>query len=373
MSDFGELRAWLAAPSHTGTGLHELLVAWQDTEQLAREVLPYLSEQVRRLDVRVAPTNGVPYSAWFDVWLERAMQLDEQGDVSGALATYQDCLRIKPDCIPARVNHFRLAHRGVPFKQVLATHAWEAHGPYGDESWEALRDAVSVMDEVSADLFVRKLDALWDHVEHQGTLYPSTLALAYFLMCVLDRQGDASLDVTSREAIFTWLSTIAGWVLRAFLIRSDGEQGVPGEMLAALDKLPGCMDLVIATISFNEERVWWEAHRRQSVWFRDESFEGYEEYERCELPCFPNEVFVRESLIASAPQNTIYDGLHGVLYQVIAAGLPMYRRIQRLYPGEADWLMLLGGHFAEVEREEVLKRLGRPRVLEMMASAQLRW
>lgn len=372
MSDFGELRAWLAGQSHAGMPLHELLAAWPDTEQLAHEVLPYLSEQVRRLDVRVAPTDGVPYSAWFDVWLERAMQLDERGDMPGALAAYQDCLRIKPDCIPAQVNHFRLRHHGVPFKHVLAAHSWEAHGPYGDESWEAVCDAVSVMDEVDADSFVRMLDALWHNVEHQSTLYPSTLALAYFLMCMLDRQGE-ELDARSREAIFTWLSTIAGWGLRACLNINDGEEWRGQKMCDALGTLPGCMDLVMATVSYDEERVWWEAHRRQSVWFRDESFEGYEEYERCELPFFPDEVFACDSLLASVPQNKIYDGLYGVLYQVIAAGLPVYRRIQRLYPGEADLLMWLGGHFAEADREEVVARLGKTRVMEMMASAHLKW
>lgn len=369
--DFGEVRAWLASSAHAGPSLHDVLASWSDTAQLTREVLPYLRAQLRRLDVRVAPTDGVPCSAWFDVWLAEAYALDASGDVKGARAVYEDCLRIKPDCIPARVNHFRLRHRGVPFENVLAGHTWEAHGPYGDESWDVVREAVRVMDQVDADAFVQLLDSTWNDVEHQSTLYPSTLALAYFLMCMLDRRD--ALDATIREAALDWLSTVAGWVLAPFLIRDDEMRGDPEEMWSALDTLSGCMDLEFASLSRDEENVWWAERRCQSVWPRDASFGGYEEYERCDLPCFPDEVFVRASPTAPVPQHMIYDGLHGVLYQVIAAGLPLYRKVQQVRRGEADWLVCCGGHLAQRDRDEVLGRLGRPGVITMMANMTRQW
>lgn len=344
MSDYGELRAWLAMGEHDGESLHAMLSSWPDMEELTREVLPYLSDQLPRLDVRVEPYQGVPYSAWFDVLLEGAMRLDSCGDFEGAKRGYALCLRLKPDCVPACVNLFRITHRGAPVAGMLSTQRWEAHGPYGDESWENIQRALSVLQGQSDEGFMQALDDLWGDVEHQSTLYPSTIAVAFFLIFLLD---SGELSRAQCRASCDWLTTVVAWIVEPLYESFYETPGDEVEKARWLGDLWSFLDMKFTPgQTYETEALWWVHHRQNGVWEHDETWQGYEDYECCKLPMFEHEAFLRHG------QNVIYDGIFGALYQVIASGIPVYARVQQVHEDVCNSLWMYLGHMAHDMRPD---------------------
>ena len=348
-SGWGDLRAWLGQDTLDGAKVHTLFERWPNKAELKEAVLPYCLDQLRRQGRGVEPRRSVPYSGWFDGLLQEAMALDEALAHGQAIRAYRDCLCLKPNCLPAALNMHRLRHRGHGFGQLLEQ-GWEAFGPYGDESWMRLEKGLREMEGEDPEQVDTILENLTFDIEHQLTLYPSTLALAAFLIHGLDHERE------DRGHVAASMRRLAHMVLYTMVPPYTAQDLAEGT-LWPVAKCWSFVDPYIVSLgqgqrtTVDEAALWFE-HRQYAVWHQA-SWEGYNTWESCKIPCFAQAPFIQ------GKRNLIYDNISASIFQVIASGLPVYRRLARETPGQrfTDQVLWHVGHFARQEQEVIRQRV----------------
>lgn len=389
---WGELRSWHAQEHLRGRHLGPLLDRWyhQRPEELFEAVIPYCLDKIRQRDEKsVHPLSPVPYSAWVDRLLEEAMDADRERRDEDAIRAYEKLLCFKPDCVPAHLNLYRLRHRDTPFDVLLDTHDWEAHGPYGSDSWENVKSHLIALDPRSGEHGAQRLPlstvmrSLMVDIEHQATIYPSTLATIELLIMLMDRPENGLLE-SEEQKLATFLRDLLFYTLfspyHSYDMHelSSRDEARRAEAIAQFSwpvkSMWSFVDPVVKRFSNTSAlRSFVRAHytvaegatrapiadlffeKRGYCICLDDSPRTYYEYEVCKLPCLQGDAFWREE------RNLVYEHIAMPIFQSITAGIPVFERFCQTHePQECarhEALLWHLGHFARERQSRIAARV----------------
>ena len=395
---WGELRSWHAQEHLRGRHLGPLFERWSlaRPEEFTGVTLPYCLEQIRqRPEKSVHPYSPVPYSSWLDRLLEAAMTADRERRDEDAIRAYEAILCFKPDCVPAHLNLYRLRHRHTPIRELIAAHDWEAHGPYGSDSWHNVSHQLTMLDPRSRTSddepghLAPITRSLMMDVEHQSTLYPSTLAAIQLIIMLMDREEHAESEALSasaqrqlasflldlffytlfspyhshdlhelssrdeerrRKAIaqFCW-PVAAMWSFIDPIIKRFPDRHQAMRFARTHHTMPeGASRAPVAELFFD---------RRSYYMYVDDGARAYRDYEVCKLPCLSGASFWR------AEQNLVLEHISMHVYQAITAGIPVFERFYDAHHDDPEdnhhheALLWHLGHFARRSQDRIKARI----------------
>ena len=175
-------------------------------QQLIPYVLSYLTERPT-----ISQSCLVEYTSWFVNRVHRAFCLECSGNYKEAIIAYEECLRLKHDCVPVALALHRLKGRSKSLLEYCEDHPWDLITGYGDgnDFISSVRSLIQSKEQdflgtINLDFIptankegIENQEQLVEYIcflllQHQMSLYPVTFEAIPFLIEILFAAPDAN-------------------------------------------------------------------------------------------------------------------------------------------------------------------------------------